>query len=355
MSKLVKRRSRKAGLPPGSLVHIGDAKRDTTSITRFEYDEQACRESEIRAGEECRPSPQASTVTWVNVDGVHDAAVIETLGASFALHPLVLEDILNTDQRPKVEDYGDYLYVVLKMIFPSGIGSRVTTEQVSIVLGSNFVLSFQEGEKGDVFDSLRERLRGGKGRIRREGADYLAYSLLDAIVDHYFVVLDRLGEQIEALENEIVARPAPRSLHALHALKREMIFLRRSIWPLREVLASLQRGETRLVRAPTGAYLRDVYDHTIQAMDVVETFRDMLSGMMDIYLSSSSHRLNEVMMVLTVITTFFMPLTFIAGIYGMNFEHMPETKWRWGYPAVLGVMLAIGASMWVYFRRKRWL
>jgi magnesium transporter len=232
---------------------------------------------------------------------------------------------------------------------------EIEAEQVSLILGQNFLFSFQEGKKGDLFDPIRERIRNGKGRIRKMGADYLAYALIDAVVDHYFIILEKLGERIEVLEEALVAQPTTRTLHEIHNLKREMIFLRKAIWPLREVINSLARGESSLIQESTRVYLRDVYDHTIQVIDTIETFRDMVSGMLDIYLSSVSNRLNSVMKVLTIIATVFMPLTFLAGVYGMNFKHMPELEWRWGYPVIWAVMIAIGVFMLIYFRKKKWL
>jgi magnesium transporter len=293
-------------------------------------------------------------VTWINVDGLHQVDVLEKLGNCYGLHSLVLEDILTTDQRPKMEDYGNYLYVVLQMIHDRGKGNRLEAEQVSLILGPNFLFSFQESP-GDVFDPIRERLRSGKGRVRRMGADYLAYALLDAVVDYYFVILEKLGERIEVLEEILVTHPQTETLQEIHRLKREMIFLRKAVWPLREVISGLERGESSLVQKATQIYLRDVYDHVIQVMDSVETFRDMLSGMLDIYLSSISNRMNGIMKVLTVIATVFMPLTFLAGVYGMNFKYMPELEWRWGYPAVWCVMILVGMLMLLTFKKKRWL
>jgi magnesium transporter len=232
--------------------------------------------------------------------------------------------------------------------------SKIKVEQVSLILGENFVISFQETE-GDIFNPIRERVRNNKGRVRKMGADYLAYVLIDAVVDNYFLILEALGEQIESMEEELVANPTPETLQTIHNLKREMIFLRKSVWPLRELISGLERGESALIRESTGIYLRDVYDHTIQVIDTVETFRDMLSGMLDIYLSSVSNRMNEVMKVLTIIATIFIPLTFLAGIYGMNFEFMPELRWHWSYPLVWCVMIVIGVAMIFYFKRKKWL
>jgi len=359
MPGLTKKRSAKAGLPPGSLVHIGERSGDATRITIMDYSEQSFQEAEATTFDACIPYKDKPTVTWINVDGVHDVEMMEHFGACFGLHPLVMEDILNTDQRPKMEDYGSYLYIVLKMLYPANNApgdDTVTAEQVSIILGENFVISFQEKDRdGDVFDPIRERIRGAKGRIRGMGADYLAYSILDAVVDGYFIILEKLGERIEAIEEELVAHPTPTTLHMIHDLKREMIFLRRSVWPLREVVSGLGRGESGLIREQTRVYLRDVYDHAIQVIDTIETFRDMLSGMLDIYLSSMSNRLNEVMKVLTIIATIFIPMTFLAGVYGMNFKYLPELEWRWGYPAFWLVVVATGVTMLAFFRRKKWL
>jgi magnesium transporter len=265
-----------------------------------------------------------------------------------------LEDILNTDQRPKMEDYGEYLYIVLRMLNYNDKSSEIESEQISLVLGPNFVFSFQERE-GDTFNPIRDRIRNSKGRIRKMGADHLAYTLLDSIIDNYFIILEKLGEKIEFLEEEVITRPTPETLQTVHHLKREMIFLRKGVWPLREVISGLERGESSLIKESTRIYLRDVYDHTIQTIDTIETYRDMVSGMLDIYLSSISNRLNAVMKVLTIIATIFMPLTFLAGIYGMNFKYMPELEWRWGYPAVWFAVVLISVSMLIYFRKKRWL
>jgi len=356
MPKLTKKRSQKAGLPPGTLIHIGEKKREEPKITILDYDETQFQEREAKSVEECFPLKEKPTVTWINVEGLHQVEVLERLGGCYGLHPLVLEDILNTDQRPKMEDYGEYVYIVLKMLtYYDDKSGQIEAEQISLVLGRNFVLSFQEGKKGDVFDLLRERLRGGKGRIRKMGADYLAYSLIDSVVDHYFIILERLGERVEFLEEELMTEPTTKTLQEIYNLKREMIFLRKAVWPLREVVGALERGESPLIQQNTQIYLRDVYDHTIQVIDTIETFRDTVSGMLDIYLSSVSNRLNSVMKVLTIIATIFMPLTFLAGIYGMNFKYMPELEWRWGYPLVWMIMIAIGILMLFYFRKKKWL
>jgi magnesium transporter len=351
----VKKKSKKAELPPGPPVHIEEGKGGRTKVTILDYDEVHFQELETKTVDECLPFKDKPTVTWINVEGIHQVEVLEKVGDCFGLHHLVLEDISTPDQRPKMEDHGDYIYTVLKMLYYNDESNEIVTEQISLVLGPNFVISFQEGKKGDVFDPVRERIRSGKGRIRTMGADYLAYSLVDSIVDNYFIILENLGEKIEFLEEELVTTPTPETVQTIHDLKREMIFLRKSVWPLREVISGLERGESSLIQESTRIYLRDIYDHTIQVIDAVETFRDMLSGMLDIYLSSISNRMNEIMKVLTIIATIFIPLTFIAGVYGMNFRYMPELERPWAYPMVLVFMLAIGLLMVFYFRKKKWL
>jgi len=335
-------------------VFVGEKRNEKVKLSVINYEGANFQEKEVNNIEEAVSFRKNSSVTWLNVDGVHQPEIIEQVGKSFGVHPLVLEDIANTGQRPKMEDFEDYIFVVLRMLRFDEEENQTKTEQISMVLGPDFVVSFQERE-GDVFDIIRERLRGNKGRIRKMGADYLAYSLIDAIVDNYFMVLEKLGEAIEEIEDKLVVNPRSETLQIIHDLKRETVFLRKSVWPLREVVSRLERSESPLISKSTFVYLRDVYDHTIQVMDSVDTFRDMLSGMLDIYLSSVSNRMNEVMKVLTVIATIFIPLTFIAGIYGMNFKVMPELEQPWGYPAVLMLMLTIAFVMLVYFRRKKWL
>jgi magnesium transporter len=360
MAKRAKKRLKKAGLPPGTLVHVGEKKVEAVKISYLDYDEQNFQERQASNIEECFPFKTTPTVTWINIDGLHDVEIIEKLGNQFELHPLILEDVLHTEQRPKYEDFDNYIFIVLRMLQYNEQIQDIESEQVSLILGANFVISFQE-RIGDVFDSVRERLRNAKGRIRKMGPDYLAYALLDAIVDSYFAILEKIGERIESMEEQLVANPTEKTLHHIHTMKREMILLRKSIWPLREVISGVQRSESSLISETTGLYLRDVYDHTIQVIDTVESFRDMVSGMLDIYLSSISNKMNEVMKVLTIIATIFIPLTFIAGIYGMNFNaekspwSMPELNWYWGYPAVWVVMVVVMVIMLIYFRRKKWL
>jgi magnesium transporter len=354
MLRPMKRRSAKVGLPPGTLVHVGEESAREVKITRIVYDEAHFEQDEVGTIDGCLPLEGERGVTWIDVDGIHQVDILEQLGECLNVHPLVLEDVLNTEQRPKLDDYGEYLFVVLKMFQYDDRSGDMEAEQISLILGADFVVSFQE-KPGDVFDPIRERIRNNKGRIRKMGADYLAYALVDAIVDHYFVVLEQVGEKIELLEEELVTDPTPETLQTIHDLKRDMIFLRKSVWPLREVIGGLERGESSLIGDSLDVYLRDVYDHTIQVIDTMETFRDMISGMLDIYLSSVSNRMNEVMKVLTIIATIFIPLTLIAGVYGMNFRYMPELEWPWGYPMVWLVMLGIAVVMLVYFRKKRWL
>ncbi len=335
-------------------MYIGKEKTEKIKITCIKYDGDSFQEKTLETINGCFPLNDKPAVTWINVDGVHQLENIEQIGIHFKIHPLVLEDIVNTGQRPKMEDFDNYLFIVLKMLYYDVTENETKTEQVSLILSANYVISFQETE-GDVFDPIRERLRIDRGRVRKMGADYLAYSLIDAIVDNYFMVLEKIGEKIEDIEDDMIKNPTPEVLQTIHRLKRELIFLRKSVWPLREVISRLERWESPLIAKSIDIYLRDVYDHTIQVIDALETFRDMLSGMLDIYLSSVSNRMNEVMKVLTIIATIFIPLTLVAGIYGMNFKYMPELDTPWGYPMVYVIMLAVSAVMLIYFRRKKWL
>jgi magnesium transporter len=352
--KPFRKRSEKGGLPPGTLVHIGERKAEKVRITTIDYDETQFQEKEVETIEECFPFKDTSTVTWINIEGLHQLDTIEKIGKHFNIHPLVLEDIANTEQRPKMEDFDDYIFLIVKMLYFEEDENAVKAEQVGLILGSNFVISFEEGE-GNVFNPVRERIRNGKGRIRKLGPDYLAYALMDVIVDSYFLILEKIGDRIEDLEEDLLDEPRPETMHAIHSLKGEMLLFRKSVWPLREVISSVERGESDLIRESTGIYLRDVYDHTIHVIDTVETFRDLLSGLLDLYISSVSNRMNEVMKVLTIIATIFIPLTFIAGVYGMNFRYMPELEWRFGYHIILLVMLITGAGMVIYVRKRRWL
>jgi magnesium transporter len=351
---LSKRLHTPRGLPPGTLVHVGEKKVEKVRITVIDYDGEGFQEKVVEGVEQCYAYKDKPTTTWINVDGVHDVGIVEALGACYGIHPIVLEDVVNTVQRPKMLDFGDYIFLSLKMLYFEGEGEQVKVEQVSVIFGANFVLSFQE-DIGDVFDPVRDRIRKGTGKIRRSGPDYLAYSLIDSIVDGYFAVFEWLGERIEEVQERLIVDPTAENLQSIHRLKSETIELRKAVWPLREVIANLERVESPLIRKETLIFLRNVYGHTIEIIETVESFRDLIAGMIDIYLSSLSMKLNEVMKVLTIIATIFIPLTFVVGIYGMNFRHMPELEWRFGYLMVMIVVLAIGVAMLVYFRKKKWL
>lgn len=356
---------RKKGLPPGTLLYTGEERLEPVSLHAMLYRESSLfldrsfpaelPSSPLDQFPEILPETlPADQTLWLNVDGIHRVETIRNIGDRYGLHPLMMEDIIAAGQRPKSEQYGHLLYTVLDMVTWNSEAGHSESEQVSLVLGPRFVITFQE-HPGDVLDPVRERIRSGKGRIRREGADYLLYCLIDAITDNYFPVLEQLGERIEDLEEAISNNPGEETLHKIHRLKREMIQLRRAVWPLREMVNSLTKSDSSLITETTRLYLRDLYDHTIQIMDTIESFRDLVSGLLDIYLSSLSNRMNSVMKVLTVIATMFIPLTFLAGIYGMNFEHMPELAWRWAYPAFWITCIVILLGMFLYFRKKKWL
>lgn len=355
MGRLVRRVIKKPGSPPGTLVHTGTKRVEEVRIHVIDFDGEGLQEREVPRDqvESCFPLRDSETVSWINVVGLHETAVVEALGRHFGLHPLVLEDILSVGQRPKLEEYDGYLFVELNMLH-MGEGFLVEDEQLSLVVGPSWILTFQE-RPGDVLDVVRERLRGGRGRIRERGADYLAYALIDAVVDSYFGVLERVGDQAEQLEEEALDRPSSRTMHRIHEIRREIIVIRKSVWPVRDLLAGLLRHESPLVHEGTRIFLRDVYDHAIQAIDTVENLRDVAASLMDLHLSNLGNRTNEVMKVLTIMATIFIPLTFIVGVYGMNFEFMPELGVWWAYPAVWGVMIAVAMAMLVFFRRKGWL
>lgn len=356
MAVSMRRRSEKTGLSPGTSVHVSERPASPTRISVIDYNADALIEKELRTVEECLSFRDKRTVTWLCIDGLGDVPLLDSLGKAFGLHPLVVEDILQTEQRPKMEVHEDHLYIVLRMLDYDEKTAAVRSEQVSIVLGKDYLISFREAP-GSLFDPILARIRsGGKGRIRRSGPDYLAYALMDTVVDHYFAILEKIGERVEKMETELIANPTPKTLRQLFLLKRDMIAIRKAVWPLREVVSAMEREENApLIGKSTRIFLRDVYDHTIQAIDTIETDRDILSGMVDIYLSSLSNKLNEVMKLLTVIGTIFMPLTFITGIYGMNFEYMPELAHPFGYFSALAVMLAVSLLMLMYFRMKKWL
>ena len=344
---------KKRGLPPGTIVHIGKKRTEHVSVTLWEYDHERCQEEKLEDLNTLKTRGKTESVMWVNVDGIHDTEIVRKIGEQFGLHPLLLEDVANTAQRPKMEDYEEALFLVTKMVHYDAASRELSVEQVSFVLMQEVLISLQE-QSQDFFDDIRERIRTSKGRIRDMGADYLMYRLLDAIVDGYFETLVTLGDQIEELEKRLLDRPDDSTLAAIHHLQRELVFVRKAILPLREVLAMLQHEEGKLIQSKTIPYFRDVHDHIIQVTDAVDTYRDMASNMLSNYLSIVSNRMNEVMKVLTVIATIFIPLTFIAGVYGMNFQNMPELQWTWGYPAVWGLMMGVVLLMVVYFKRKGW-
>lgn len=325
-----------------------------TRLSYLRYNANLYEEKENATPEECVDLCSSSDIIWINVEGIHDTETIDKIGELFNLHSLTVEDILNTMQRPKFEDFDSYLFIVLKMLGISDMKSGMEKEQVSVILGENFVITFQE-RPGDVFDTVRECIRGARGRIRKAGADYLAYALIDAVVDSYFQILESIGDQIEQVEDRVILDQEPDTISKIHKFKRAMLFMRRTVWPLREEIALLEKSGSDLVTEPTSLFIRNLYDHTIQVIDTVETYRDIISGMHDTYLSSVNNRMNEVMKVLTILATIFIPLTFITGIYGMNFRHMPELYWEWGYYGALGLMLVIAIAMLAHFRKKKWI
>ncbi len=349
------KRSTKTGLPPGTPVYIGRTKETTIHprMTVIEYDGNTFAEREVSDPKEWLPLKPAPTVTWINIDAIHDANLLSQIGALFNLHPLLLEDMLNTDQRPKCEVMDDRIYIILKMFDFNMVRQELLTEQVSLVIGENFLMTFHE-EVGNEFEIVRERLRQNNARIRKGNSGYLAYSLIDTVVDRYFMLLEKIGESLEDIEEDLTLNPKPEVLQSVHRLKRELIFLRKYIWPVREVIGTLRHSDSPLLNDQTILYLGDVYDHTIQAMDTLETYRDLVSGIQDLYLSVMSNRMNEIMKVLTIMSTLFIPLTFLVGVYGMNFKYMPELAIPWAYPAVWGVMLLSVIGMIAFFKRKHW-
>lgn len=339
------------GAPPGTLYYTGEQS-GAVRISLIEYNENEFFEEEFSDWDDCLKAIEPDMVKWINVEGIHNLELIEKIGKQFNIHPLTLEDIVHVDQRPKFEDYDHYTLSVMKMIT---YDAEVHAEQLSIILMDNTVISFQEPQGGDAFDIIRNRLRQCKGRVRKLGADYLAYALMDAVVDCYFNAIERIGDRVEQIEEEIINHHNKDSLLTLYGLKREIIYLRKQVWPLRDMISNLIRSESKLITANTHIFLRDLQDHSTRIIDTVETYRDLLSGIMDIYLSSNANRMNEVMKVLTIMSSIFIPVTFIAGVYGMNFEYMPELKSPMGYVIVWAIMLSIMLGLAIYFKRKKWL
>ena len=343
-----------AGVSPGTVVYIGERRLEPVTISYISYNHNSARPAEIISAHEVAPSIEDQTISWYTIDGVHDPEILNVIGERFGLHGLVLEDIANTQQRPKIEEFDEYIFIAMKMITFDEKERELAAEHVSLIIGNGYVISFLENE-GDVFEPVRQRIASGKGRIRKMTADYLAYALMDAIVDNYFTALEDIGDQIDEVEEEVVEAPTVKTLRTVHTLKRELIYLRRSVWPMREVVNALLRDESNLVRDETRIYLRDLYDHTIHVIDTVETMRDIVAGMLEVYLSSVSNKLNQVMKVLTVMSSIFIPLTFVAGVYGMNFKYMPELEWSYGYPAIMLGMFVVAMALLAVFRRKEWL
>ena len=350
--KLSGRTSKKSGLPPGTLVHVGERRAKDVEISIIDYNETSHSERIKVSVDDAAGFLTSRTVSWIDVVGLHDVNVLRDIGEKFGIHPLVMEDILNTEQRPKVQDLGDYLFVVFKMARPGR--EEYELEQVSLILKNQCVITFQE-ETGDVFEPIRERIRDAKGRIRNAAADYLVYSLIDAVVDGYFPYMESLSDSLEETEERTLQSHDIISLQEIHARRRELLRIRRAVYPLRDIVAFLERGDTMHITRSTNLYLKDVYDHTIQMIDTIESLRDVVASLLELYLSTSSLRTNDVMKVLTIIATIFIPLTFVAGIYGMNFQHMPELATKAGYPIVLIVMGGIALGMLFYFKRKKWL
>jgi len=345
----LKKWPKKAGLPPGSLVYTGK-ENIPTKIDLIEYNKEIFSQKII---EECPEFAKEDTVKWIKINGLKDVENLKKIGTCFNLHPLVLEDVLNTNQRPKVEDYNDYLYIVLKL-FDVSDNDRIITKQVSLILKKELVISFQEDEE-PIFNLITKRIKTGETQIRSRGADYLLYSLIDTIIDSYFWDIEKVEDNIERIENNLIENTSPEVLKRIHNIKMDIITLRKTIRPLRGVLSTLESSEYFQIDESTDYYLRDVYDHSLQIFEMLESLRDRISEILDIYLSSTSNKLNEIVRVLTVISTIFVPLTFIVGLYGMNFQNMPELRHPLGYPAILALILIVAISMLVYFRRKKWI
>ncbi len=354
VTRLLQSRPKQIGLPPGSLIYTGEKEKEPIRFRVFEYNEEDFLENEYSDVDSVLNLKSSKENIWINIDGVHDVEIMEKIQNHFNIHPLAMEDILHTTQRPKIDEYDENLFIVIRMFVYDQENRELKNEQVSIIMSKNYLITFLE-DPGDVFDPVRERIRKTGTKIRKNKTDFLAYSILDAIVDSYFHILEHLGEEIEELEDRLVINPQKEDLQLVHRMRRNMILLRKSMWPLREVISYLQRNDHGVIKSSTHIYLRDVYDHIIQIIDTIESYRDMIIGMLDVYLSSTSNKLNEVMKVLTVISTLFIPLTFLAGVYGMNFEHFPELGYEWMYPWgfwLITVVIILG--MIGFFKRKKW-
>ena len=355
MTESLRNSSEKTGLPPGTLVHVGDVLETVTRMSVIDYSKENIEEQQVQSVDEVLKYRDSGTVTWVMIEGLADVGIVESIGVLFDVHQLVLEDILNTHQRPKFEEYDDHLYIVLKCLLSEGEDFSVGYEQISLLLLENFVFLFKE-KTDDLFRPVQQRIRSSKGRFRSLGADYLMYAILDTVVDQNFILIDALDNAITSLEENILAsEPTQSSLNTIQSLKREIIVIRRHVSPVRELMAGILRSESGLIQEKTHIYLRDVSDHAIRVIESVESYREILSGLLEIYISNVSNKMNEVMKVLTVFASIFIPLTFLVGIYGMNFEYMPELEWKWAYPALWVAFITIPAILLVYFKKKKWL
>ncbi len=360
MTRFFHQMRHKAGLQPGSVVYVGKKKTEPVKITVIDYDAENLREFETQIVEECLDFRDSKTITWINISGIHDVSVIEKIGEQYGLSPLIMEDIVNTNQRPKYEEENGIIFAVVKMLFSAEENLEIGAEQVSVIITPTTVITFQEKE-GDVLTPVRERIKKTVPRVRFLNSDYLAYAIIDAIVDYYFMILEQVGERIERLEGRLIDNPTPDDLQDIYKLRSELLYMRRAVWPLREMVNGMERSESSLIHKETNMYLRDLYEHVIQIIDTVETAREMVSGLLDIYLSSVSNKMNQVMKVLTIIATIFIPLGFLAGVYGMNFDssvspfNMPELSFKYGYPLFWGIAILIGAGLFIFFRRKKWL
>ncbi|MBD2663454.1 magnesium/cobalt transporter CorA [Richelia sinica] len=347
------------GTPPGTIII--DENAEQPNIVLIDYNRANLVNKKLQQPEDCFQYLDTESVSWVDVQGLGNRDIIQRLGQVFDLHPLVLEDVVNMAERPKVEDYEDQLVIIARMVVPNINNHSFHSEQVSFVLGKYYLLTIQEEPEYDCFQSVRNRIEKGKGIIRRQSADYLAYSLLDAIIDGFFPVLELYGERLEELEEEVIFNPNQHTLQQIYQIRRELLQLRRAIWPQRDAINTLIRDGSELISEEVRIYLRDCYDHTVQVMDMVETYRELASGLMDVYLSAVGNKMNEIMKLLTVVSAIFIPLTFIAGIYGMNFNtekspfNMPELNWYWGYPFCLGLMALIAVVLLFIFWRRGWL
>lgn len=346
--------SAKAGLLPGTLVHIGEKKADKVSISTISYNSESFEYLDCVSISECLNIKDDGKFYWINVNGLHNTEIIKKIGEEFHLHPLLLEDILNTNHRPKIEEYDNYLFFTLKLLQTNKKRTKIQSEQVSFVLGKNWLISFQE-KKDNTFDIIHTRLSENKGIIRQKGTDYLFYSLIDSIVDNYFFVSEFFNMEIEKLEELVIHDPSETILQEIQYLKRLVMNFRKAIIPLREAVASIQKYNAKLINKATIRYLSDVYEHLTHLNDMLETQRENLVSVMDLYLSGISNKMNQIMKVLTIISTIFIPLTFLTAVYGMNFEDMPELHWKYGYLAIWIVMLTVVMIMIAYFKRKRWL